>query len=202
MYNKFFADRNNTRLDLFRRLKEKYGLESSIYPGSFVHITPSLVFDRTAYLDMDKRVDAFFSDEAVGSWVDKNKEYEGKSEIYAAQQDYSKKLPEDIGTFDLMISQYAGFVSRDCKQYLNEGSILLANNSHGDAGLAFLDPDYTFVAVANHEDDKWTIKDSELEDYFIPKKGEHPPASAILKTMKGIGYKKTAANYIFRKVSQ
>jgi hypothetical protein len=82
---------------------------------------------------------------------------------------------------------------------LKSGGILLVNNSHADAGLAFLDPDYELIAVVNNNNSKWTIKENDLNEYFIPKKGLHPPKSTLLETMRGVGYKKTASNYIFRK---
>lgn len=199
LYKQYFVDNHSERLGLFRVIKEKLDVTSAIYPGSFIHITPSLIFSRTAYIDNDRRVQAFFDDPKVLEWVGVHKEYPEEPVIQAFQQDYCKKLPQDIGEFDLLISQYAGFVSQDCKKYLKPGGILLANNSHADAGLAFLDPDYELIAAVNHSNAKWSIARSNLADYFIPKKGPHPSKSTLLETMRGTGYKKTAANYIFKK---
>jgi hypothetical protein len=197
LYEKYFIQNQSERPGLFRAIKEKYSCTSAIYPGSFIHITPSLVFTHTVYIDNDRRVQKFFNDPEVLKWVKSNKEYDAKSIIQGFQQNYSKKLPIDIGKFDLLISQYAGFVSQDCKKYLKYGGILLVNNSHADAGLAFLDPEYELIAVMNHNNDQWTIKETDLNEYFIPKKGPHPPKSTLQKTMRGVGYKKTASNYIF-----
>ena len=55
----------------------------------------------------------------------------------------------DDGSVELVISQYAGFVSENCKRYLPRGGYLIANNSHGDAGLASCDREFKFVAVVN-----------------------------------------------------
>lgn len=200
LYEKFFIDNNSERPDLFKKVKEKYDLKSAIYPGCFIHITPSLIFSKTAYIDNDRRIQSFFTDPEVLNWIKTNKEYTSESIIQSFQQSYSEKLPIPIGTYDLMISQYAGFISRECKQYLKPGGILLVNNSHGDAGLAFLNPDYELVGVINHIESSWVIDDSNLDKYFVPKKGIHPPASSILKTMKGIVYQTTADNYIFKKI--
>ncbi len=200
IYEKYFVSSQSERPGLFRALKEKYECNSTIYPGSFVHITPSLIFPKTVYIDSDRRVQKFFDDPEVLDWVLQNKEYSEVPSIQGFQQNYSNPLPAEVGEFDLMISQYAGFVSQDCKKYLKSGGILLANNSHADAGLAYLDPDYEFIGVVNRNNGKWTIKDSDLEEYFVPKKGEHPPKAKLLETMRGVGYAKTATNYIFRKV--
>lgn len=200
LYEKYFVNNQSERPGLFRAIKEKYNCSSVIYPGSYIHITPSLIFSYTVYIDSDKRVQKFFDDPDVLEWVKSNKEYDKEPNIQAFQQDYSKKLSTNIGEFDLLISQYAGFVSQDCKKYLKSGGILLANNSHADAGLAFLDPDYELIAVMNNSNGKWTTKETDLHDYFIPKKGPHPPKSVLLKTMRGVGYKKTASNYLFKKI--
>jgi hypothetical protein len=199
LYEKYFVHNKSERLGLFKAIKERYGCTSAAYPGSFVHITPSLIFPNTAYIDSDRRVKNFFEDPEVLKWVEYNKEYYTKSVIQSFQQDYSLALPIDIGEFDLLISQYAGFVSQDCKKYLKSSGLLIVNNSHADAGLAFLDSDYELIAITNSNNDKWTISDTNLEDYFIPKKGLHPPRTALIETMKGIDYSKTASNYIFKK---
>lgn len=199
LYEKYFVQNQSERPGLFRAIKEKYGCSSAIYPGSFLHITPSLIFPNTAYIDSDKRIQKFFDDTEVLQWVKSNKEYNEEPSILSFQQDYSKKLPVDIGEFDLLISQYAGFVSQDCKKFLRKNGLLLVNNSHADAGLAFLDPDYELIAAVNNNNGKWTVKDTYLHEYFIPKNGPHPPKTSLIDTMRGIGYKKTASNYIFRK---
>ncbi|MBP6045248.1 hypothetical protein KA525_03815 [Candidatus Woesebacteria bacterium] len=200
LYEKYFVQNQSVRPGLFRAIKERYSCTSAVYPGSFIHVTPSLIFQNTAYIDSDRRVQKFFDDPEILKWVESNKEYEAEPIILGFQQNYTKKLPEDIGEFDLLISQYAGFVSQDCKKYLKKNGILLVNNSHADAGLAFLDIDYELIAVVNHSNNQWTIKETGLDEYFIPKKGSHPPKASLLKTMRGIGYTKTASNYVFRKI--
>lgn len=199
LYEKYFVQNQSERPGLFRVIKDKYGCTSAVYPGSFVHITPSLIFPTTAYIDSDRRIQRFFNDPEVLKWVESNKEYRTESIVLGFQQNYTKNLPDDIGKFDLLISQYAGFVSQDCKKYLNKNGILLVNNSHADAGLAFLDSDYELVAVINNNRGKWSINETGLDEYFIPKKEPHPSKESLLKTMRGIGYKKTASNYVFRK---
>lgn len=200
LYKKYYIDKQSENLQLFELLKQRYEVVSAIYPGSFVHITPSLVFPKTAYIDSDKRVEGFFKDPKVLEWVNTNKKYHEEPQIIAYQQDYKIKTPTTLGKYDLLISQYAGFVSQECKQYIKNGGLLLVNNSHADAGLAFLDTDYKLIAVANHINGKWYLKETCLEEYFTTKKGTHPPRTELLSLMRGVGYIKTAQNYIFRKV--
>lgn len=200
LYKKYYTDKNSDNLELFMQLKDKFGINSAIYPGSFIHVTPSLVFPVTVFIDNDRRVKSFFNDPEVLDFIEKYKIYTQKPKIIAFQQNYSKKTPEELGQYDLLISQYAGFVSQECKQYLKSGGFLLVNNSHADAGLAFLDNDYEIFATLNHNNGKWSISRTQLSEYFIPKKGRHPSKADLIHTMRGVGYKKTATNYLFKKL--
>ena len=103
-----------------------------------------------------KRV-KFFADDSYLIVINKKKIYSEESIIRFHPISYQKPLPEELGTFDLMISQYAGFISHYCKQYLKKGGILVANNSHGDAGVAFTDEDYELIAVINYRSGKFSI---------------------------------------------
>lgn len=200
LYNKHFVQSNRELLQLFQLLKEKYSINSAVYPGSFVHITPAFVFPKTAFIDSDQRVEKFFCDEEVLVMVEKKKLYKERTKIDTFQQNYEKLTPLLKNHYDLLISQYAGFVSQACKKYLKIGGILLVNNSHADAGFAHLDKDYAFIGVANHAKDKWRISEKDLNKYFIPKKGSHPTKKTLSETMKGVGYTKIASNYVFKRV--
>jgi hypothetical protein len=114
-----------------------------LYPGSFVHITPAFIFQKTAFVDTDRRAQRFFEEPSVAEFVDRNKQYEQPSNINFFAQDYSKPLSINA-EYDLLLSQYAGFVSEKCKKYLRKGGILVANNSHGDASLASIEADFRF----------------------------------------------------------
>jgi hypothetical protein len=133
LYNEYFVERDFERLDLFQLLAEKYGIKSALYPGSFVHITPSFVYPVTTYVDTDKRAKTFFDDVSVRDFVAKRKTYAEEAKITFYPQDYRTQINEIVERFDLLISQYAGFVSQYCKRYLKIGGVLLVNNSHGDA---------------------------------------------------------------------
>ena len=53
----------------------------------------------------------------------------------------------EAGSFDVLVSMYAGFVSEFCTWCLKVGGVLLVSPSHGDAALAALDPRYTLSGV-------------------------------------------------------
>lgn len=114
--------------------------------------------------------------------------------------DFTKKLDLPKQGFDLLISQYAGLISHYCKTYLKTCGILVANNSHGDASMAFLDSDYELIGVINKNNNKYVFSDKNLDAYFIPKNRDQVTKEELLRTLKGIGYTKSAGNYVFEKV--
>ena len=76
------------------------------------------------------------------------------------------------------------------KKYLKVGGILVANNSHGDASMAHLDPDFEFIAVANRRGEQFSIIDKGLERYFIPKREVDITAEYLKEIGRGVAYTK------------
>jgi hypothetical protein len=182
---------------MFRLLSDKFRLESGLYPGSFVHITPSLVVPLMVYVDMDKRCEPFFNSEQTRAFVDKNKEYEESATYRFHKADFSKNFQEANVSFDILISLYAGFISKYCGEYLRKGGILLANNSHGDAPLAYLDKRFELIGVVKRGGNRFSYSDKALNSYFIPTGKKPIEKETIEKTMKGPAYTKVAYAYVF-----
>ena len=196
---KSYIDNNWDRLDLFRKVSEKYTINTALYPGSYIHITPSFIIPKVTYVDNDRKAKKFFELEEVYQYIRETKMYDTESCVQYYPVDYTTQFEPTDGSYDLLISLYAGFISQACKSYLKEGGLLLVNNSHGDAGMANLDDDYQLVAVANQRNDKWSISTKGLADYFILKKPIHIDKSYLQLHGRGLGYKKTANVYIFEK---
>lgn len=200
LYKKYNVDKDYTSIGLFRELNKKFDINKVFYPGSYVHITPSLIFSNVTYADSFRNTFKFYEDADTMKFIEKNKEYSEDPIVRFYQQDYNKPFKELEKEFDLIISQYAGFVGQGAKPYLKKGGLLVCNNSHGDASMASLDSEYKLVAVYNRRsDDKFSISDKNLKGYLIPKKGIEPTREDLLKTMKGIAYKKSPSGYIFQK---
>jgi hypothetical protein len=144
LYKKYYLDNNNEGFGQFSILAKKFGIETALYPGSFVHITPSFVFPVVTYVDTDKRAKTFFNDPSVYDYIYQHKLYEADPVISFYSEDYRKKTLKFKEEFDLLISQYAGFVSQYRKNYLKVHGLLLVNNSHGDASMASIDENYTW----------------------------------------------------------
>jgi len=202
LYKKYHLAKDHTSLGLFRALNHNFQIENVFYPGSHVHITPSLIFPQVTYADSYKNTYKFFQAEATFAFINDNKEYSQPADFRFFQQDYNAPFEELGKEFDLLISQYAGFVGQAAKPYLKKGALLVCNNSHGDASLAALDSDYKLIAVyRRYADDKYTISSKKLAEYLIPKNGTNPNKAKILAKMQGIAYTKTPSGYIFAKIT-
>lgn len=198
LYQKYFIDKQDERENLFEKLSKKYSPKKGIYPGSFVHITPSFYIENMVYIDSDKRVKKFFEDKNLPSYINERKQYEKEAKVVGIQGNYERDFALEEGSFDIMFSFYAGFISQSCKKYLKEGAILVCNNSHGDASLAFVDVDYTLEAVVKRNTARFSISESNLEEYFQKKSGELIDVEKVKKSMRGEGFTKTGFAYIFR----
>lgn len=66
--------------------------------------------------------------------------------------------------------------------------------------MAFLDDDFELIATITYRNGKYKCSSENLDLFFVPKKQEHPTIEEIEMSQKAIGYKKTAGNYLFRRV--
>lgn len=188
------------RSGLFKVITKNFTIHKALYPGSYIHISPSFYIPEVVYIDTDKKARKFFADESYLNIILKQKTYSSEPIIRYHSKNYQKPIPEEEDYFDLLISQYAGFISHYCKNNLKEDGILVANNSHGDAGIAFTDSDYTLIGIINFRNKKFTYSTKNLDSYFIPKKTDVPHTQKhLMELTKGIGYKNTASHYVFRK---
>ena len=200
LYLKHHLAKDYTSIGLFRALNNHYHIETVLYPGCYVHITPSLIFPYAVYVDSFKGTDRFFSDPSTREYINQNKEYDTQAEFQFLPYNYSKMDLEWYDRFDLIISQYGGFVGQETKACLKSGGILVCNNSHGDASLAFLDEEYELVGTYRRKSDqKFIISQKNLENHFIPKNGSHPGREYFLRSRRGITNMLTPSGYIFRK---
>ena len=199
-YKKYYIDREYEQVDLFRLLQNKFGIKKAIYPGSYIQISPSFIFPDVVYIDSDKIAIKCFKSGQLVEMVHKRKEYPEDPLITFHGADYRDVIQAYHFRFDLLISQYAGFISDACKSYLRMGGYLLVNNSHGDAGLAALDKDYKLISTVHKRSGKYRLSNTALNEYFIPKKDITITKQMLYERKRGIGYTRTAALYIFQKI--
>ncbi len=201
LYQQYFINKSDERREMFEQLYEIFKPSSGIYPGSFVHITPFFYIKEMTYIDSDKRMNKFFSDQAVIDYINEEKIYDKNPVVSWFQEDYSTKLPIDENKYDILFSFYAGFISQHCKKYLKNNGVLVCNNSHGDASIAYTDSDYTLIGVIKRNGNKFRIEKQNLEYFFQKKDGSIIDTQKVLKRMMGENFSKTGYAYIFRKTS-
>jgi hypothetical protein len=200
-YKEYYIDRDYEQIDLFRLIKRTYKVTKAIYPGSFIHISPSFIFPDVVYIDSDKNAIKFFKSDKLITLVSERKEYNEAPKITFHGIDYKSPIDKLHHQFDLLISQYAGFISDTCKEYLKIGGFLLVNNSHGDAGLASIDEDFRLISTVHKSGGKYRLSQTSLEKYFIPKRKIKVTKEMLFKTGKGAAYTKTAPLYVFQRIS-
>jgi len=199
-YIKKSGDNFGYRHGLFKILNDNFNIYTATYPGSYIDITPSLFFPTTYYIDSDKNAKKFFTNEKeIMDYIEENKTYDEETILRFYPEDYKNKIDEISDSSDLIISLFAGFISKFCKDLLKKNGVLLANNSHGDASMAYLDDDFIFFGVINYQNKKYYLKTDNLDQYFIPKKDIVVTNALLEKTNRGVGYTKPANYYLFRK---
>ena len=199
LYPRNYVDNRFERLELFELLAKRYGIKRAVYAGSYVHITPSFAFPAVTYVDSDRRARTFFADPAIKQYIDGRKRYAEDTLVTYYAANYQTDFGAREQHFDLLISQYAGFVSQACKHYLKVGGLLVANNSHGNAGLASIDEDYLFVAAIHKSSTGYRLVESDLDAYFRPKTPTEVTRELLERLGRGIGYTRTADDYVFQR---
>lgn len=190
-----------SRMELFKLIGKAFQPDRVLYPGCYVHVTPSFVFPWVRYVDLDRRAKRFFAQEQeVIDLVSSNRVYDPPPKFRFHHCDYNQPLPEAEGSFQLLVSLYAGVISKPCKHYLAVGGILLANNSHGDAGIAHLDNDFRLVGVVTGNAGAPRLSTSGLDGYFIPKQKRDISEQQLLELGRGIGYTRSASGYLFERI--
>lgn len=201
LYKKFYIDKHDESKKLFQKLSEMFKIRSALYPGSFVHVTPSFFIPELTYVDTDKRCQKFFDSYDLIKYINHKKRYEQNAQINYINADFTQINNLLKNNYDLLISLYAGFISKYCKQYLKKGGLLLANDSHGDATIAYLDKSFELIDVVKIKNNGFEIKSLDLEKYFIPKKRKPIKIHEVEVSMKGPVYKEEAYAYLFKKIN-
>ena len=187
------------RWRLFQAVSAAVPARRVLYPGSFVDVAPSFVYDDVTYADMDKRAAAFFADTGGLRQIICDHGGHVNGRVAFVHGDYAAlDLPPE--SFDLLISLYAGFISEPCGHLLRVGGHFLVNSSHGDAALAGLDPRFKLVAVVTSANGRYKVTDQNLDSYMVPKKPQTITRGSLMKSGRGIAYTKSPFAYLFERV--
>lgn len=190
------------RLRLFTAVGGAIEASTVLYPGSYVDVAPSFVFDDVTYVDVDRRAQQFFDDEAgVGEIVRDHRSAGPQGAWRFIRADYTSDLALPDDHYDLLVSLYAGFVSEHCTQHVRPGGHLLVNASHGDAAMAALDPRYRLIGVVTSRGGTYTVVDRGLDQHLIPKRSVEITAESLHLSGRGVAYTKPAFAYLFQHIA-
>lgn len=99
-YLSYYGGAKDWHLQAFLTLKESFSPKKVLYAGSWIHITPSLVFSHVVYVDRYSKMEKFFTDPYLLDYVSKNATYNGLPKIFFYQSDYKDDFGEEKATFD------------------------------------------------------------------------------------------------------
>ena len=191
-------------LPALRLIRNKFNPQKVLYPGSWIHLTPSLIFPNVVYVDLPSKSSKKLLDSELVKYIEDHAEYPEKPTIKFYYTDYQSNFGEHKSSFDLLISLNSGFVSQACGQYLKKGGVLFANNEHHDASLAYTDSRFRLIGVFETQE-KYQESAETIHSYFVTTKcvpitrdmvlenSKRPPSKARYKL------KKKAMFYTFRR---
>ena len=189
------------RRQLFSAVADAVEAVTVLYPGSYVDLTPSFVWPSVTYVDVDRRANRFFGDaDGVRELLDENNADARGHTVRFIHTDYQQRLDLRDGSFDLLISLYAGFVSEHCTRFLRVGGYLLANPSHGDAAMASIDTRYGPSAIVGASGGSYRVTTADLDTYLVGKRDVEVNVEHLHRTGRGIDYTRSAFAYLFQRV--
>ena len=94
VYKKEYNGLFDHYLTIFELINDIYLPRNVLYPGSYCHITPSLIYPRVVYVDNYKKIKNFFSDKEVLFFVEEKKKYEEDTAIEFYFIDYRSIIDE------------------------------------------------------------------------------------------------------------
>ena len=182
--------------------------QPSMWSGCSIRAPTSISHPRSSgrwstYVDIDRRAGQFFGDQiGVQELLVEHGVGPNSHSVRFISADYTDLLDLDDGEFDLLISLYAGFVSRSLHaRDLRVGGTLLVNPSHGDAAMASIDPRYRLHAVVTSRSGNYAVETRDLDSYLVPKRDVEVTKESLHDSGRGIAYTKSPFAYLFERVA-
>lgn len=190
------------RWRLFRAVAGAVEARTVLYPGSYVDVAPSFVFDSVTYVDVDRRAARFFADRAgVLDIIGRHSGAPTSPQVSFLHADYRTDLDLPAASFDLLVSLYAGFVSEHCTRYLRPGGTLLVNPSHGDAAMAALDERFELSGVVVGGSGDYRVSARDLDSYLRPRRPVEITRESLHASGRGVAYTRSPFAYLFTRIA-
>jgi hypothetical protein len=166
-----------------------------------------MVWPHVAYVDTDKHAARFFADAtSVDALIAAHRPPDRAAATWTwSASDYNTaKLAVSVGperSFDALLSFYAGPISATCTRFVRQGGYIIANNSHGDAGIVAASKGSVLVGVVqrNH-DGGYAVATEDLDRFMVPKKAKNAGLTrdALVALGNGIAFTEPAEAYVFQ----
>lgn len=200
-YGRFYSGLNFERAGLFEAIKSKYGCGTVLYPGCSIHITPSFYFQHVVYVDISEAAGEFFQDtKNIEAVVNSSKKYKQTAYIRFINGDYTKELPVRENSYDLLISIYAGGITKSCKKYIKQGGIIVSNNHHNDVREALEDPAVRLEALIRRKGKKYRIDESDGDNLLKVLRDHSMPLTNLRSSGGGMEYVDNECYFVLRRI--
>lgn len=168
-YVEYVVDPGLERRSLFESLARDHpGLETVLYLGSSIHVTPSFYFRHVVYVDRGDQAARFFADvEMVDALVADRGHHRRAPYVHFIHQDFTMPLALREASFDLALALYAPGASAAAARYLRYGGLLVTDNHRGDASSALSDDRLALVAVGTTESRRVRFSSEDLESHIV-----------------------------------
>lgn len=197
LYDEYVVQHGLERTVLLSTIRARFERPPTVlYPGCFVHVTPSFYFQHVIYVDRNELAREFFAESAgVLALINNRKRYSQSPYVRFLAQDYTSELPFPHESFELLLSLFAPGVSRACARYLRPGGLLLSNDHMGDAREAAGMGDLELCAVLEQRRDEIRLQESDVAGYL------KPASSGRRRAVPTAQYERAANYYLFRRKS-
>ncbi|MFC1569898.1 hypothetical protein ACFL4L_06650 [bacterium] len=132
-YQKHYHNIGFDRSRLFELIQKKFNCQTVLYPGCYIHITPSFYFAHVVYVDRNQISHDFFTKKVqVTEFVNTHKKYMKSSYVKFLSKDYHDDLGLREQSYDLLISIFGGKLICSCEKYIKPGGLILTNSFFSD----------------------------------------------------------------------
>lgn len=159
-YLRYYRDLRFERLGLFELVQHTYRCMTALYPGSFVHLTPSFCIPHVVYVDRLPAAATFFHDcTTLLAYINQHKIYAQRAYVQFIAQDYTTLLPLLAGSFDLLVALSADDIVRSCGAYLRRGGLIVTNTHHNNLAAAQAESTLTRRATIRYQRQRYVLSD-------------------------------------------
>lgn len=192
LYQKTYLALAFERAELFKVIALEFRPRAVLYPGCFVHVTPSFYFPQVVYVDRNTQAAQFFArQKAVTGLIQRRKTYRQSAWYRFLAQDFTQPLPLPESSFDLLLALFAIDDPLPCARYLKPGGLFLTNRPP-----AAMTSQFSLLTTIYARHGKYHLAASDS-------RAAHPPQPATLKSIRqgnrGLEYVEQEVYSLFKK---